>query len=272
MATQKISKISTVRLNNLEFVNFFTRFRTLVTAEQGAVGLSADDDSPSSGSGTTPRTVIAVDGTLVNALDADLRTMNDIAYQSRTSQETAQLEALDQQRDRAVLCVNAVVSGFLYSEEEAKLAAATHLANVLKPYVGIQTLPYGQETAAVNGMLADLGGEAYSHVTTLGLQSSVERLRALNNAYASLVEQRTQSRQSRDLEDAKAVRARLMETYDAICAGVYVDNMRDPTTLTRQFIDDVNALVAETNAAYKLRVAQQAAAKARQEPGAAPEA
>lgn len=265
MTAQKIIHFSTAHLTNLEFVGFHARFRTLFAPAPAADGQAADEGGGASPAGaeTEGGEKVAVDGALAAAFDADLALMNDVAIQSRVSQETARLAELGRRRDRCVICVNAVVAGFLYSEEDARREAAVYLSNVLRPCVGLQKLPAAQKTAAADAMLLDLQGDAAARVAALGLEGTVERLRALNAECASLVERRTRSRQSRDLEAARTVRARLTEAYDAICTGVRADDLRAPTALTRRFIAGVNALVADVRASYRQRVALRAAARAR---------
>lgn len=244
MKYTKITSFSLLKLNNLEFTNFFHRFRLLVRAK-GA--------EPAEGSATLPE----ADAALLESMDADIATMEDIARQSRISDETAELDELDKQRDDYVVFITSSASAAALSPIEATRRAGTSLSNRLKPYVGIYRLPNQQETAAIVGMLTDLKNpETSPHVTTLHLDEAVAELERLNNLYASLTEQRTQGRISRTLEDTKAVRSRLSDAYEEICTVIHATNVLAPTEATRTFINQVNVLISETSAAYNQRKAQ----------------
>lgn len=242
MKYPKITTFSLLKLNNLEFTNFFHRFRTLVRAKDAEGG---DETLPE------------VDAALLGAMDADIATMEDIARQSRISDETEQLADLDAQRDDFVVYITSTATNASRSPIAAVRQAGTSLRNRMKPYVGIYSLPNAQETAAIIGMLTDLrNAETAPHVTTLGLDDAVAELERLNNEYASLTEQRTQGRQARTLEDTKVVRTRLSDVYEEICTVVYATNVLAPTTATAAFIGNVNTLIAETSTAYNQRTAQ----------------
>lgn len=244
MKYAKISTLSLFKLNNLEFTNFFHRFRLLVRAK-GA--------ETTEGSATLPE----ADAALLESMDADIATMENIARQSRISDETAQLDALDKQRDDYIVFITSSVASAALSPVEATRRAGTSLSNRLKPYVGIYRLPNQQETAAIVGMITDLrNAETSPHVTALHLDEAVAELERINNLYASLTEQRMQGRMSRTLENTKTVRLRLGEAYEEICTVIHATNVLAPTEATRTFIDQVNALISETSAAYNQRKAQ----------------
>lgn len=244
MKYTKITSFSLSKLNNLEFTNFFHRFRPLVRAK---------GTEPAEGDTTLPE----ADAALLEGMDADIAIMEDIARQSRISDETAQLDELDKQRDDYVVFITSSVSSAALSPIEATRKAGTSLSNRLKPYVGIYRLPNQQETAAIVGMLTDLKNpETSPHVTTLHLDEAVAELERLNNLYASLTEQRTQGRMSRTLEDTKVVRARMADAYEEICTVIHATNVLAPTEATAAFIDNVNALIDETATAYNQRKAQ----------------
>lgn len=109
----------------------------------------------------------------------------------------------------------------------------------------------------VDGLVLDLEKEAVAaHFTTLGLASEVETLKTLNAEYGSLIARRADAQKSNPVESAKPIRQEMYEQYDELVSTAWAFSIAVPSDALSGFIASVNKLVADTNAAYNLRMAQ----------------
>lgn len=245
MTKRSIATVPFTKLNNLEFLSFLQRFRTLVRPEgDGGAGEGSDGAA-------------GLDAGLLRAFDADLQLLGDIVLRSRVCEETVLMAAADRLRNDLLITLRATVALAARSPQAATREAARSLRNRLKPYVRLYALPGGQETAAITGLLTDLRApDAAPHAAALGLGTLAADLESANERYAALTEQRTQSRQARRTEPSAAVRARLAEACRDACAVLWARDTLAPTAETAAFASALAALSAETVEAYRRRMAQ----------------
>lgn len=248
----KIKEFGITRLNNAEYTNFSNRVLSLVN--------QAGTLEPEGGS------ALGIEEEVTEEYGTLGGTMGDIVAQSRISDRTAELTAVDKQRDDLVVYLFKLLRSKKSSPLTEERKAATSLYNLLKPYVGCYRSPGQQETVQIRGLLTDARkAENLPNVEALSLANILTELESANDEYASLTEQRTEERAASRLDESKKVRARMDELYDYISTVAFVQSVAHPTEATAAFVTNLNALIDETNALYNQRIAQ---AKRKTEPEA----
>lgn len=257
----KIKPIGLTKMNNAEYVNFMTRFRGLIP-EAGA-GDEGGEDILSLAAGSNP---LGITAEQLSAFDTDNALLVDLVNQSRISDETAQMLNLDSQRDDLVVYITSTATQMAKSPITAQREAAETVRNILKPYVGIYKSANQQETAQIDGMLADLAKPGIPElVQKLGLTEVVAALRQANTEYATLTAQRTNNKAASIKENSAAVRLRMDALYDDMTTMAFVQSVAAPTAETAAFVNNLNTLIGETSALYNQRIAAAKAAKKKPE-------
>lgn len=244
----KIKSINLGKLNNAEYANFASRFIMLIPSlELESYGLESED--------------------YMSYLNLQ-NSLNDLVAHSRVSDETAELQALDKERDAIGVHLLNIVRTERTSPIAERAKAAQSLYNVLKPYTGFQKLPNQQETVTISGMLTDLQKEGNTmNMQTLGISPLRDALSQANARYALLTEQRTTNREASKVDNSKIIRTEMDDLYDYMTTMIFVQSVAAPTEGTATFITTLNAIIDEVNAAYNQRMAQ-SKAKAGKEEGA----
>lgn len=230
----KIREISLPRLNNAEYTQFLSNVQTLVeVATPQKLGFTEE---------------------LFGGFKANVQTLTDIAKQSKISDETAELNALDKKRDEEAVYLLTAIKNERKTPIEARKSAAVSLYNITKPYIGLQKLPNRQETQTIESLIADLEKpENAENITKLGLAEVLSALKATNLRYKELTAERAGNQVAMVMESAKEVRQRTDKQYDEIATRAFVANVANPTEETKNFILQLNKLIEETQLAYKQR-------------------
>lgn len=251
----KIKPIGLTKLNNAEYENLMSRFRTLIPTTE-------ENDRPDILSVLSVTTPLGITGAQLSAFDADLTLLVDIVNQSRISDETAQMLDVDKQRDDLVIYATSSVSQMTKSPLTAQRSVAQTVYNIIKPYIGIYKSANQQETAQIEGLLADLAKPGVPEIIkTLGLTDVITALREANTKYATLTTQRTNNKAASIKENSAAVRLRMDVLYDDMTTMAFVQSIAAPTTETATFVNQLNTLIDETSALYNQRMAAAKAAK-----------
>ena len=237
MLMEKINAISLKKLNNAEYAYFAQQVSNLIhegTAEKLHVGAAT-----------------------LTAFDANLKLLTDIVAQSRISDETADIVAVDKEADDLITYILSAIRSAKQSPVAAQKAAATTLYNATKPYAGIQQMAQRQEVQQARGLLTDLAKpELKAHVQTLALQPAVDQLSATITRYASLLESRAASQVAANLGAAKPVREKMNDEYDEMTTVAFAFSIAAPATELTTFITKLNKLIDNTNTAYNQSRAQ----------------
>ena len=234
---KKINAISLKKLNNAEYAYFAQQVSNLIhegTAEK-----------------------LHVSAATLTAFDANLKLLTDIVAQSRISDETADIVALDKEADDLITYILSAIRSAKQSPVAAQKAAATTLYNATKPYAGIQQMAQRQEVQQARGLLTDLAKpDLKAHVQTLALQPAVDQLKTTVDRYASLLESRAASQVAADLGAAKPVREKMNAEYDEMTTVAFAFSIAAPATELTTFITKLNKLIDDTNTAYNQSRAQ----------------
>lgn len=240
----KVAKSLSRYCSNDEYTTFGMRFHSL-TSNYTASELGIPDS-------------------LLDEYRRELDLLTNIISQSRISDLTARIGRAKTVRDQLVTYLMGTIALSRKAPLDATAAAAVHLYNVTKPYISIQRLSSWKETSQIDSLILDLNKvENSPAVVILHLNEAVEKLADTNNEYKHLFAQRLEQNTASRLEAGKTVRTRMDRLYDTITQLSFVKSIADPTPRTAQYIASLNAIIGETNAAFRQRVALQKAQKAK---------
>ena len=264
---EKITKVNIIylqRLNNAEYRTFMARYGNLLAGGGG------DSESPDEIS-FDPNDPLGIPQELRTAFATDFALLTDAVNQSSASEETAQMSALDKERDDLLIFITSTITQMTKSPLAAQRTAAEKLYLPVKPYIGAARLANLQETAAIEGLLVDLDKAGMPEaLAAINLTEVVAALKEKNKQYATLTEQRANAKADDPVESAKKIRLRMDEEYDEMSTYAFAQSVVKPTQETAAFISRLNALVDETTALYNQRIAQARAAAAKKQEGDKP--
>mgnify|MGYP006866762554 FL=1 len=264
---EKITKVNIIylqRLNNAEYRTFMARYGNLLAGGGG------DSESPDEIS-FDPNDPLGIPQELRTAFATDFALLTDAVNQSSASEETAQMSALDKERDDLLIFITSTITQMTKSPLAAQRTAAEKLYLPVKPYIGAARFANLQETAAIEGLLVDLDKAGMPEaLAAINLTEVVAALKEKNKQYATLTEQRANAKADDPVESAKKIRLRMDEEYDEMSTYAFAQSVVKPTQETAAFISRLNALVDETNALYNQRIAQARAAAAKKQEGDKP--
>ena len=260
----KVKDINITKLNNAEYRTFMARYGNLLAGGGG------DSESPDEIS-FDPNDPLGIPQELRTAFAADFALLTDAVNQSSASEETAQMSALDKERDDLLIFITSTITQMTKSPLAAQRTAAEKLYLPVKPYIGAARLANLQETAAIEGLLVDLDKAGMPEaLAAINLTEVVAALKEKNKQYATLTEQRANAKADDPVESAKKIRLRMDEEYDEMSTYAFAQSVVKPTQETAAFINRLNARVDETNALYNQRIAQARAAAAKKQEGDKP--
>ena len=260
----KVKDINITKLNNAEYRTFMARYGNLLAGGGG------DSESPDEIS-FDPNDPLGIPQELRTAFATDFALLTDAVNQSSASEETAQMSALDKERDDLLIFITSTITQMTNSPLAAQRTAAEKLYLPVKPYIGAARLANLQETAAIEGLLVDLDKAGMPEaLAAINLTEVVAALKEKNKQYATLTEQRANAKADDPVESAKKIRLRMDEEYDEMSTYAFAQSVVKPTQETAAFINRLNALVDETNALYNQRIAQARAAAAKKQEGDKP--
>ena len=260
----KVKDINITKLNNAEYRTFMARYGNLLAGGGG------DSESPDEIS-FDPNDPLGIPQELRTAFATDFALLTDAVNQSSASEETAQMSALDKERDDLLIFITSTITQMTKSPLAAQRTAAETLYLPVKPDIGAARHANLPETAAIEGLLVDLDQAGMPEaLAAINLTELVAALKEKNKQYATLTEQRANAKADDPVESAKKIRLRMDEEYDEMSTYAFAQSVVKPTQETAAFINRLNALVDETNALYNQRIAQARAAAAKKQEGDKP--
>ena len=233
----KLKNAGLTKLNTPEYLNLMTRTKEWLDA----VGFAA----------------LGIEADVMVRFEQLLGLLGNLVARSYAHAVTPKMAELEKQRDALGMYIIDNVRNAQNVPIVTAAAAAKSLWLNLKPYEKFYSMPNQQETMMVNGMVEDLKNEKNApHVATLGLTSYVDELATVNTRYAELTSQRTSQRAAERTEPAKVVRAEMDEQFDDILTIAFVTSVAHPSPEATRFVSLMNAVIAESETAYKQRTVQ----------------
>ena len=170
-----------------------------------------------------------------------------------------QMAALDRQRDTLLTNLFGVIRVQQKSPVQAVKEAAQKLDKALGVYAGIQNKAADAETAEVRGLLKDL--ERFSaELTALGLTPVVAELKAVNEKFQTVYNERQVKAVDEKLPALKEVRTMTDAVFDVVCryieASYLFATTDDDRALIERLVDRMNQESDHFKTSHKQSVAQ----------------
>ena len=210
--------------------------------------------------------VKAGDKVKLHLTDELLKSWNDcieleteLNKQATATVHTEQMAALDRQRDTLLTNLFGIVRVQLKSPVQAVKEAAQKLDKALGVYAGIQSKAADAETAEVRGLLKDL--ERYAtEATALGLTPVTTELKAVNEKFQTIYNDRQVKVVDAKLPPLAEVRPQTDAVFNAVChyieASYLLAATEDDRPPIERLVDQINQEVDHFKTAYKQSAAQ----------------
>lgn len=170
-----------------------------------------------------------------------------------------QMATLDRQRDTLLTNLFGVIRVQQKSPVQAVAESARKLNKALAVYLGIQGKAADAETAEVRGLLKDL--ERFSaEMTALGLAPVVAELKAVNEKFQTIYNERQVKAVDEKLPALKEVRAMTDAVFGVVCryieASYLLAATEDDRALIERLVDQINQEIDHFKTAHKQSAAQ----------------
>ena len=170
-----------------------------------------------------------------------------------------QMAALDRQRDTLLTNLFGVIRVQQKSPVQAVAESARKLNKALGVYAGIQSKAADAETAEVRGLLKDL--ERFSaEMTALGLAPVTAELKAVNEKFQTVYNERQVKVVDAKLPPLVEVRAQTDAVFNAVChyieASYLLAATEDDRPPIERLVDQINQEIDHFKTAYKQSAAQ----------------
>ena len=170
-----------------------------------------------------------------------------------------QMAALDRQRDTLLTNLFGVIRVQQKSPVQAVAESARKLNKALAVYLGIQGKAADAETAEVRGLLKDL--ERFSaEMTALSLAPVMAELKAVNEKFQTIYNERQVKAVDEKLPALKEVRAMTDAVFGVVCryieASYLLAATEDDRALIERLVDQINQEIDHFKTAHKQSSAQ----------------
>ena len=170
-----------------------------------------------------------------------------------------QMAVLDRQRDTLLTNLFGVIRVQQKSPVQAVAESARKLNKALAVYLGIQSKAADAETAEVRGLLKDL--ERFSaEMTALSLAPVMAELKAVNEKFQTIYNERQVKAVDEKLPALKEVRAMTDAVFGVVCryieASYLLAATEDDRALIERLVDQINQEVDHFKTAHKQSSAQ----------------
>ena len=183
----------------------------------------------------------------------------ELNKQATATVHTEQMAALDRQRDTLLTNLFGIVRVQLKSPVQAVKEAAQKLDKALGVYAGIQNKAADAETAEVRGLLKDL--ERFSaEMTALSLAPVMAELKAVNEKFQTIYNERQVKAVDEKLPALKEVRAMTDAVFGVVCryieASYLLAATEDDRAPIERLVDQINQEIDHFKTAHKQSSAQ----------------
>jgi Family of unknown function (DUF6261) len=186
----------------------------------------------------------------VNELAGCFPQFNEQFVLERQNALTADLQALDLRRDRAITGIRFHVESLLYHYSEDKVRAAHTLQKTIDKYgKNLARLPYNLETEVIESFVGDCAKNPAlaAAVETLGLQEWVKELDSANAAFNQMFLNRSDSNAAQPPSKIPELRVVAMEKYRALANHIFARMVIAPSAAYNTLVDQLNDLTNDYN-------------------------
>ena len=183
----------------------------------------------------------------------------ELNKQATATVHTEQMAALDRQRDTLLTNLFGVIRVQQKSPVQAVAESARKLNKALAVYLGIQSKAADAETAEVRGLLKDL--ERFSaEMTALSLAPVMAELKAVNEKFQTIYNERQVKAVDEKLPALKEVRAVTDAVFAVVCryieASYLLAATEDDRALIERLVDRMNQESEHFKTSHKQSMAQ----------------
>ena len=183
----------------------------------------------------------------------------ELNKQATATVHTEQMAALDRQRDTLLTNLFGIVRVQQKSPVQAVKEAAQKLDKALGVYAGIQNKAADAETAEVRGLLKDL--ERFTaEMNALGLAPVIAELKAVNEKFQTVYNERQVKAVDAKLPPLIEVRAQTDAIFNAVCHYIEASYLLAATEEDRppieRLVNQINQEIDHFKTAYKQSAAQ----------------
>jgi len=171
----------------------------------------------------------------------------------RKSTFTGDIAGADRNRDSLNSGFENTIKGALNHFDPAKKEAAEHIQVALDHYGNINRKSYDEETAAIYSLVDDLNGKYADDVATLGLQEWVTALKAANDEFVALMQERYSEEAGKPQYNMKTARTEVDAAYRSITERIDALIIVNGEEAYAGFVNDLNERIERYNNAVARR-------------------
>ena len=221
------------KYNNAEFSNLVNRIHTLLSALKGKEGFPIPEAK-------------------MQELKDVCDTMTYALSYSRTMPETVAVEEADKKLDKVIVYFHRAVRNECDSHNASKATAAQALYEKTRPFVGIQSLPLGQQVATTVSYLEMLKDEAAS-IEAVGLTSTIEEMTLALEMLKNALDMRTAAEANTVVSKAAENRPAYCSLVADVVALFYANTLINPTDANKAQMKNLEQIITDQENAHRLR-------------------
>lgn len=221
------------KYNNAEFSNLVNRIHTLLSALKGKEGFPIPEAK-------------------MQELKDVCDTMTYALSYSRTMPETVAVEEADKKLDKVIVYFHRAVRNECDSHNASKATVAQALYEKTRPFVGIQSLPLGQQVATTVSYLEMLKDEAAS-IEAVGLTSTIEEMTLALEMLKNALDTRTAAEANTVVSKAAENRPAYCSLVADVVALFYANALINPTDANKAQMKNLEQIITDQENAHRLR-------------------
>ncbi|NOR74983.1 MAG: hypothetical protein GQ525_07470 [Draconibacterium sp.] len=171
----------------------------------------------------------------------------------RKSAITDEIADADHLRDLTYRGLCDTVKGATKHFLPAKQEAAERVQVAIDHFGNINTKPYNEQTASINTLVNDLETEYADDINTLNMQDWITELKAKNEAFEALMDERYSDDAGKTQLKMKDVRKEIDEAYTTITDRIDALGIVNGTETYAPFVKELNKRVEKFNNTLAIR-------------------
>lgn len=216
-----------------EFIQFFSDVVTICEQNNSAIANSEEQ---------------------YTALKLGLESIEQSFKQKNKSEITKKLIELDSRRDKALVCLNALIEGYQSHFDIKKQEAATSISICINKYGNrLYALNYQAETSVITSMANELIDRQNKALLELNLSSIISELKEANTAFSKAFISRIEETAKDNTESTSELIKTTIPKYRELCKHITAHATITPSEAYSQFINTLNTLIARYNSTMTMR-------------------
>ena len=221
------------KYNNAEFSNLVNRIHKLLTSLSNKEGFPIPEAK-------------------MQELKDVCDTMSYALSYSRAMPETAAVEEADKKLDKTIVYFHRAVRNECDAPNTTKAAAAQALYEKTRPFIGIQSLPLGQQVATTMSYLEMLKAEA-AGIEAVGLTSTIEEMTLALEMLKNALDMRTTAEANTVVSKAAENRPAYCSLVADVVALFYAYTLLNPTEANEAQMKNLEQIITDQENAHRLR-------------------